>query len=169
MVARFEISCLAIAGGTIAMCRMPGAENALEADIQALAALGVTCVLTLTPLAELAAAGAGPLPERLATHGMDWLHFPIDDFGTPRLSQQLEWDILSHDLRKRVDQGETVAIHCRAGLGRTGMIALRLMTETGEDPATALRRLRETRPGTVERQAQFDWAAQGLRRTTQSR
>lgn len=160
----FVISPLALGKGTVAMCRMPGAVTDLEADVAALVQTDATCVVSLTPLDELADAGSGLLPASLAAQGIAWRHFPIGDFGTPQPAQQGDWRTLSHDLHARLDQGENVVIHCRAGLGRTGMVVLRLMVERGEDPATALHRLRQARPGTVERPAQFDWAAQGTAR-----
>ncbi len=159
--APFEISVLPLGAGNLALCRMPGSVTELSADLQALVDIGASLVLTLTPLDELVASGAGALPQDLAAQGISWRHLPIGDFGTPEPSQVNDWDALSRDLHARLDRGETVAIHCRAGLGRTGMIALRLMTERGEGPDTALTRLRGTRPGSVERTAQFEWATQG--------
>jgi protein-tyrosine phosphatase len=157
----FDISQLPVGQGQLALCRMPGAVTPLAADVRALADLGATCVLTLTPQAELQKAGSADLAAVLAAQGMDWLHLPIDDFGTPSPAQQADWDALSRMVQARIDKGETIAIHCRAGLGRTGMIALRLMAQHGELPETALARLRASRPGSVERPAQFEWAAQG--------
>jgi len=157
----FTISILPVDAGTLALCRMPGAVTELTADVQALADAGATCVLSLTPLEELADAGAGALPEALMAQGIDWLHLPVGDFGTPQPDQQSAWDTLAREMHARLDAGQVVAVHCRAGLGRTGMVALRLMAERGERPEAALVRLRDVRPGTVERPAQYDWAAQG--------
>lgn len=160
---KLPISVLTVGKGRIAMCRMPGAITPLDADVQALADLGTTCVLSLPPVQELYHAGAAGLPDALDAHEIEWHHLPIGDFGTPEPEQEADWEELSAELHDILDQGGTVAIHCRAGLGRTGMIALRLMVERGEEPQAALKRLRAARPGTVEREAQFDWAAQGYR------
>ena len=46
--------------------------------------------------------------------------------------------------------GESVVVHCRGGLGRTGLIAVRLLVELGESPVSALVRVRAARPGAVE-------------------
>ena len=54
--------------------------------------------------------------------------------------------------------GRGVAVHCRAGIGRSGMVALRLMIEAGEAPDDALARLRTVRPCAVETTAQMHWA-----------
>ena len=157
------ISLLPLGNGTLALCRMPGAVTPLADDIDRLLNLPVGAVLTLTPLHELGQAGAADLPGLLAQRGVAWHYLPIADFGAPLPAQDADWRALSAQLHARLDRGETIAIHCRAGMGRTGMIALRLMCERGEDPQQALARLRACRPGTVERAAQFDWAAAGAK------
>ena len=52
-------------------------------------------------------------------------------------------------------------IHCFGGCGRSGMAALRLMVEAGEDADEALERLRAVRPCAVETDAQLRWARAG--------
>ncbi|MAZ20517.1 MAG: hypothetical protein CMN19_04985 [Roseovarius sp.] len=54
--------------------------------------------------------------------------------------------------------GGRVLIHCRAGRGRSGMIALRLMIAGGERPVAALKRLRAVQPEAVETPGQMNWA-----------
>jgi len=56
--------------------------------------------------------------------------------------------------------GGRVLIHCRGGCGRSGMAALRLMIESGEEAGAALSRLRALRPCAVETEAQMAWAQQ---------
>ena len=52
----------------------------------------------------------------------------------------------------------TIVVHCRGGLGRTGMIAARLAIESGEAPEAALRRVREvSRVERWRRRAQEDY------------
>jgi len=50
--------------------------------------------------------------------------------------------------------GEAIVIHCRGGLGRTGIVAARLLVEFGEAPEGALFRVRRARAGTVENRLQ---------------
>ena len=48
-------------------------------------------------------------------------------------------------------------IHCRAGLGRSGMIAARLLVERGMAPEQAIIEVRAARPGAIETEAQERW------------
>jgi protein-tyrosine phosphatase len=113
-------------------------------------------VLSLTPLEEMSRLDGGDLPENLARRRIGWLHLPVEDFGIPE--DAADWGAASATIRARLASGGRVAIHCRAGCGRTGMAALRLMVETGEGGAEALARLRAARPCAVETDAQYRWA-----------
>ena len=43
-----------------------------------------------------------------------------------------------------------IVIHCLGGLGRTGLVACKLLTEQGIPAASALEQVRAARPGAVE-------------------
>jgi protein tyrosine phosphatase len=52
--------------------------------------------------------------------------------------------------------GHSMICHCSAGIGRTGaMITIMRCIKTGEDPATALRAVRENRHGMVQTKEQY--------------
>ena len=137
----FSLAQIAVAGGVLGLCPMPHA-----ADVAALRDWQADLVLTL--LEEM----PPDLGAALARAGIAQRHFPIVDYGVPTG----DWAALSTDLRRILAVGGRVVIHCRAGCGRTGMIALRLMLEAGE--ADALARLRAVRPCAIETDAQMAWA-----------
>lgn len=57
-----------------------------------------------------------------------------------------------------MDTGKTVAIHCRQGIGRSGMIATGLMVLAGIDPFVAFGTVSAARGFEVpETPAQRDW------------
>lgn len=152
---RFTISPLPLRHGTLALCAVPAGADARAA----LAAFAPALVVSMTEADELENLGAGDLPDWLAAQGILWRGFPIRDFGTP--PPGADWAALARDAARILDTGGRVLLHCRGGLGRSGMIALRLMVEAGEDPDAALTRLRSARPGAVETVAQEHWATSG--------
>jgi protein-tyrosine phosphatase len=148
-------------GGRIGICPLPGRGGDLDRDLAAIAAWQAALVVSMTEMTELAAFESTDLPARLAQAGVAWRHFPIIDFGTPAPEALPAWSLLSAELHGALDRGEGVLLHCRGGLGRSGMIALRLMVERGEQPETALARLRQFRPGAVETEEQRVWGSGG--------
>jgi protein-tyrosine phosphatase len=149
--------------GSIGLCRLPGLqeqpqEGKLEADVAAIQSWRAALVVSLTQADEMARLGAGQLSDQLATHHIAWRHFPIVDYGVPEPAVVAGWPVLSQDIKQVLSAGQNVLLHCRGGIGRSGMVALRLMIELGEKPEEALQRLRLVRSGAVETEAQLAWA-----------
>ena len=155
----FSIATLQVeGGGRIGISSLPGKNNRFEADLAALLSWEPVLVLSMTEISEMEAAGSASLGARLESAGMDWVHLPVRDYGGLRSKHALAWPVLSSRLHGHLDEGNGVLVHCNGGQGRSGMIALRLMVERGEDPNVALRRLRTARPGAVETDEQHAWA-----------
>lgn len=122
---------------------------ALTEDLSRLAALGARGLLSLVEAREF--------PEGFASTihaaGLEWTHLSIPDYGVPDAGFMTGWRKL--DLAHRLREGEVWAIHCRAGLGRTGTIAALLLVENGESAADAIAVIRrEHDPAAVETGAQ---------------
>ncbi|MFO1069045.1 MAG: hypothetical protein U1E14_11045 [Geminicoccaceae bacterium] len=166
MVEPYAIATLPLPnGGRLGISRLPGTGGDLDGDVAVIAAWGAALVVSMTETAEMERHGAAGLPEALAATGIAWVHLPIRDYGAPDGSSGPSWPELSAGLHAILDRGDGVLLHCRGGLGRSGMVALRLMVERGEDGTGALCRLRAARPGAVETDAQQAWALAGGSRT----
>ena len=152
---------LALGGGILALSPMPGRGGAYLADLHDLLASGPALVMTMTTMEELVTKGAETLPADLARNGIVWLHLPIVDFGAPDAATAALWPEASNRAREVLSNGSKVLIHCMGGCGRSGMAALRLMVEAGEEPSAALKRLRGVRPCAVEMPEQYGWASAG--------
>ncbi len=124
-----------------------------ESSWPALRAEGVGAVLSLT---EDAPAGDP------ACEGLVALHIPLIDFGVPSpeaLARAVEF------IRNQVAEGRPVAVHCFAGVGRTGTVIAAWLTTEGLEADAAIAEVRRLRPGSVETRGQADavrrFAAEG--------
>jgi hypothetical protein len=151
-------------GGLIGLTHCPGRLHPradgvsvmrdLAADIRAIEGWGAN----IEP-DECARLGAPDLLARLAVARFRWLHLPIADMGVPDAAGIARWRALEPELTGALGGGGRVLLHCAAGLGRSGMMAARLLLAcAGSDPAltpaAAVARVRAARPGAVETEAQ---------------
>ncbi|QGX99494.1 protein phosphatase [Roseovarius faecimaris] len=160
-MSEFVIHALPVAGGILALAPLPGRGGAYAEDLAHLKDWKPALVLSLTTEAEMAAHEAANLGPHLQDAGTRWAHLPVPDYGTPEAEQEELWHETSRSALAALQGGGRVLIHCKGGCGRSGMAALRMMIEAGEDPKEALRRLRSVRPCAVETEGQMAWALRG--------
>jgi protein-tyrosine phosphatase len=78
-----------------------------------------------------------------AASGIDFRAFPIPDRGVPA-SRDLVAE-LADDIIDALDTGKNVAVHCRQGIGRSGLIVAGVLVAAGKDVPGALRTIKESR------------------------
>lgn len=142
-------------GGIIGMTICPGMTvkdhaRSLDEDIAAIKVWGATALVTLIADYELEVLSASALPRKVQASRLEWHHLPIMNRDAPYEDFEEKWITSGRVLRQRLRQGERILLHCVYGLGRSGMIAARLLVELGEQPKAAICRVRAARPGAVE-------------------
>ncbi len=97
------------------------------------------------------------LPEAAREAGIEVLHLPIEDVNVPESMSECQATVRA--AAQALDEGKTVVVHCRGGLGRSGLVAACCLVECGVEPGTAIEEVRKARPGAVEtpEQEQFVW------------
>lgn len=153
---------LSVAGGLLALSAQPGLDGDYAGDVAFIRDWRPSLVITLTTRAELVVAHADKLGADVRESGALWEHWPIDDFCAPNADAIARWPPISGFARSALQGHGRVLVHCKAGCGRSGMVALRLMIEAGEPAVEALLRLRKIRPCAIETDAQMRWAVTGL-------
>ena len=129
-----------IVPGKLAGMSLPGRIAPLADDLATIHRNGIRAIATLTEL---------PLDEReLAAAGLVARHFPIEDFDVPTVAQAREF---CRWVDECLEANLPVAVHCFAGLGRTGtMLACWLVRDPAQTTASVLATIRRIEPGFVQ-------------------
>ena len=137
-------------GGVIGMTSCPGWEQTLDADLTMIKDWGARALVSLMEKDEMDWLGVADIPEKTMELGMAHFHLPIVDMDVPDEEFERNWVESGQSIRNILLSGESIVIHCLAGLGRTGTIAARLLIEFGIDADTAINQIRVERPGTIQ-------------------
>lgn len=148
-----------------------GWSRDLEADLAAIADAGADTLVTLVEAQELTDLRVPDLGARAGAAGLAWWHLPIVDQGVPDPAWEARWcDRDGPALHARLDAGALVVVHCKGGLGRTGLVAARLLVDRGVPPEEAIAAVRAARRRpdakrlTIENAAQESWVRALARR-----
>lgn len=76
-------------------------------------------------------------------HDLTFVSYPIPDRGIP--SDTASFFNLLEALQRDLQQGRNVLVHCRQGIGRTGLVAASLLVQDGIEPGSAIREISEVR------------------------
>ncbi len=134
-------------------------NRSLEEDLDALQAWGASALLTLIESHEFDMLGVPDLGERVSAR-MRWYWIPIPDGGAPDQAADAAWVVVGREIAEALRAGRRVALHCHAGLGRSGTMAASLLTLFGVPVSDAIATVRRSRPGAI----QTDEQEQYLRR-----
>jgi atypical dual specificity phosphatase len=80
-------------------------------------------------------------------------HEPLEDMEAPT---QEQLDRCVSAIQRALERNMGVAIHCGAGLGRTGTVLAAYLVAKGMDANTAISRVRRLRPGSIETEEQAE-------------
>jgi protein-tyrosine phosphatase len=67
--------------------------------------------------------------EECCACGIEYLNFPIEDRAVPK--NVIEFKKFVDQIATRVKEGKSVAIHCRAGIGRSSLLACSVLVSLG--------------------------------------
>jgi protein-tyrosine phosphatase len=154
-------------GGQIGMTICPGKKDQgiisgpwdrdLDLDLQVIQNWQAKALVTLIEDFEFKLLSVPELAEKTKSIGIRWLHLPIVDVGVPDMVFEEKWETAGKELRLILRNGGRIVLHCRGGLGRTGLVAARLLVEFGMDQQEAIRRVRAARPGAIQTREQENY------------
>ncbi len=149
---------LASAPGRLGMTFLPGKRDigmagdhwrVLDNDASLLrAAHGVDRLVLLVADDELAVTRVRDFAAAMERHGVDLVRYPIEDGSVP--TDPESFTALLGQIRQSVEEGQSVAVACRGGLGRTGTVVASVLRDGGLDGESAIALTRRSREGTIE-------------------
>jgi protein-tyrosine phosphatase len=142
--------------GKLALEARPRGGDWLPDEVAKWKRAGVGAVLSLLTTDEERDLNLRDESKEVRASGLDFLSFPIEDRQVPTSETQLGEAL--ERLNRFLSSGKNVVVHCRQGIGRTGLVAACLLVKNGMSPGAAVEAVTAARgvatPETVE---QRDW------------
>lgn len=144
--------------GKLALASRPRGGDWLEEEVAGWRRAGVDTVLSLLTPEEEQELDLTREADEVKARGMRFAALPIPDRQVPNSESEVSatLDRLDSDL----STGKNVVVHCRQGIGRTGLVAACLLVTKGLSPEAAVKTLSVARgnpvPETAEQRRWID-------------
>ncbi len=153
--------------GKLAISARPRGSDWLGDDISGWRNAGIDAVVSLLTTQENKDLQLNEESKLAQNQGIRFVSLPVEDRGVP-----LSWEEALRVVAKASEmlrQGRHVAVHCRQGIGRSGMIAAALLIQGGSTPGDALTQISGVRGLPVpETEEQLAWVREFSTRATPS-
>lgn len=148
--------------GRLAILARPRPGDWLVDEIQGWRDAGVQVVVSLLSEDEASELGIHDEPRLVHENGLRFISFPIEDYSVPASEDALRQ--LVRDVEALLDQGCNVGVHCRAGIGRSSLVAACLLVNCGHDVETSFEQVSTARGAPVpDTRAQREWVGEFAR------
>lgn len=98
--------------------------TSLPDDIKTAQAAGITTLISLLEPSEAATLGLAKEADACTAQGIAFLNHPIRDMALP---EPEAFRLFAEQIAIRIHHGEHVALHCRASIGRSGMLTCAIL------------------------------------------
>ena len=132
-----------IDNGFLAVMAKPVAGEWINDEFKGIAETGVNKIVSLLESQEAYDVGLQDEQTLVESLGMRFLHYPIADRGLPQ--SVAAFGELAKQLYNDITIGVNTVIHCRAGIGRTGILAAGVLLHCGYDSNAAFAHVSEKR------------------------
>ncbi|MDM8557718.1 dual specificity protein phosphatase family protein [Candidatus Parabeggiatoa sp. HSG14] len=129
--------------GHLAIMPKPRANDWLDVEINGLHQEGVDILVSLLTIGEVYELGLKEENDICCTYDIEFISFPIVDRQVP--SSVTKTVQLSQSLWTQMKNGKKVAIHCRAGIGRSALIVASILVCAGMSPEKAYEMVTKSR------------------------
>jgi protein-tyrosine phosphatase len=122
--------------GRVALAARPRGGDWLEHEIEDWREAGISTVLSLLTAEEEQDLELKSEAREVKQHGMKFLSLPIPDRQVP--ATESEVTSILEKVDADLQSGKNVLIHCRQGIGRTGLVAACLLITKGASSGAAM-------------------------------
>jgi protein-tyrosine phosphatase len=133
--------------GKLAIAARPRGGDWLGDELQAWHRAGVSVVISALTADEAQELDLANEASECDQQGLDFVSFPIPDRGIPGSRADAESRLRNWEQRLR--QGESLAVHCRQGIGRSALLAASLLRLAGKSASDAWREVGAARKAKV--------------------
>jgi len=134
----------------------PRAGDWLDEEIVNWKEAGIEVVVSLLEVEEVYDLGLQREADLCRSIGIEFISFPIPDRGVPESERKAVE--LAADIFARISSGLGVAIHCRAGIGRSSVLAACALVSGGMNADKAFSLIAQARGvGVPDTDQQRDW------------
>ena len=125
------------------MAARPRGGDWLEDEITGWSKSGISMVLSLLTPQEEQELDLTREAEFVREHGMKFVSFPVPDRQVP--NSESEMTAVLESIDAELAAGKNVLVHCRQGIGRTGLVGSCLLIIKGLNPEKAVQTLTAAR------------------------
>ncbi|MBL4763907.1 MAG: dual specificity protein phosphatase family protein [Colwellia sp.] len=145
-------------GAQLILTPCPGSKAvALDASIVELQQAGTDLLLTLMFDEEMERNHLSSLASLCEDNQIAWLQLPIIDDAAPNEVFEKLWLQHSQSILDVIHQGGTIAIHCKGGIGRTGLVAGLILLTYGWPADKIIKKIQEISPKSLSIDLQLDF------------
>ncbi len=138
--------------GRLGILPRPRGADWLDLEVQAWKNMSLQTVVSLLMPEEISQLDLENEPQACQSRAIEFINFGIPDRGIPG-SREEAVKVL-HRLHESLSAGRRVGVHCRQGIGRSGLVAAGLLILGGVAPEAAVASVSHTRGWEVPETAQ---------------
>jgi protein-tyrosine phosphatase len=121
----------------------PRGNDWLSDDLRILRQAGVDVIVSALTALEAEELGLAAEAQECAQNGLLFISFPIEDRSVP--TSRTDFGALVNQLLEHSRRGKAIVVHCRAGIGRSSLIAACVLTRNGLSLDSAFQAIEESR------------------------
>lgn len=145
-------------GASFIFTPCPGTKDVeLNTSVSQLKDAGAEAIITLMYDEEMAKLGAESLPESCKALDVKWFHLPILDDEAPNEVFETAFSNHLNEILNILNNQGTVAVHCKGGSGRTGLVIGLLMFQLEYEKAHIFNQVQTIRPKSLKNLMQLSY------------